>query len=125
MPELTVKRETLAEVIMRASGCSSNEELSAALAEMETLRSPHVIQAFRHVDRGFFVPEPDRATIYDDRPFRKPLGGSDGALLDAPCGVDGSARVGLLGMPGPRPPCNSRGPCAVREFALVVSSDLQ
>ena len=51
--------------------------------------------------------------------------GSDGALPDAPCGVDGSARVGLLGMPGPRPPCNSRGPCAVREFALVVSSALQ
>ena len=51
--------------------------------------------------------------------------GSDGALLDAPCGVDGSARVGLLGMPGPRLPCNSRGPCAVREFALVLSSYLQ
>jgi protein-L-isoaspartate O-methyltransferase len=69
----------------RASGCSNNEELSATLAEMETLRSPHVIQAFRHVDRGFFVPEPDRATIYDDTPFRKPLGGSDGALhMSAP-----------------------------------------
>jgi protein-L-isoaspartate O-methyltransferase len=44
-----------------------------------------VIQAFRHVDRGFFVPPEHRGSIYEDRPFRQELGDGEGALhMSAP-----------------------------------------
>lgn len=68
----------------RASG-SNNEELSAALEASERLSSPHVIQAFRHVDRGFFVPAEHRSAIYLDRPFREALPDGEGFLhMSAP-----------------------------------------
>lgn len=70
---------------MRRAVGANNEELSASLAELDALRSPHVIQAFRHVDRGMFVPEADRGEIYEDRPYRRAFAEGEGALhMSAP-----------------------------------------
>lgn len=70
--------------MQRAKG-TNNEELSEALEALERLSSPHVIAAFRHVDRGFFVPAEHRGKIYDDRPFREEVPGGDGFLhMSAP-----------------------------------------
>ena len=67
------------------SDSESNEELAEKLEANDLISSPHIIAAFRAVDRGFFVPAACRAAIYLDRPFRQELPGQEGALhMSAP-----------------------------------------
>ena len=60
-------------VMIASRGSESHEEMADALARDGAARAPHVVAAFRAVDRARFLPEDARADAYIDSPARSSI----------------------------------------------------
>mmetsp|Transcript_20235 Transcript_20235/g.26347 ORF Transcript_20235/g.26347 Transcript_20235/m.26347 type:complete len:144 (-) Transcript_20235:70-501(-) len=62
------------------SGGNTNNEMCDKLYRNQIITNAKVLDAFKKVDRGFFVPESSQASSYDDAPLRS----SNGVHMSAP-----------------------------------------